>query len=689
MNLLIGFGKKSGFLRLFCACLGLCLAASAQALEEFKLHLDQLAQGSLRLTDLNLSLQIIDAQHLHLQVQAAQLHLPGFVQPLRKIKLSCARLEDSPTQLRCDDAQLYTPDLLDSRARNIRWRYQKASGALEINAPRLVIAGLRLSFNFSTTKGWQLSAPAQTLPAKALFQRAQAFFNLLPGWTLEGAVKIKHLQVGTQPKQMFGFKTDLSSENFNFSNAAGTQVGEKLALDVQVQATSTPTTWEFDPQISLRAGELYLSPLYMQVQQSVQLNTSFSWNGAQHVVRISQLDYQHADFFRVQGNLSLGFQPTLHVQTAQLKLPRCDLAKVQHSYLQTWLQDQGWGELHSSGALDGELHWQAKDSHAQITLQPISLTTPSGGINGLTGTLHWHSQQARATHLHWDKLHWKAFDIPARQLNLRLQGDGGTLLSPLEVPLFDGALHLTQLGFDKLSSSEPELSLSGRIEPISMIQISQALGLPPLGGQLAAMIPKIFYHKHQLEMDGALLLQVFGGDIVIHRLSLQDPLGALPLLNAAIDIQRLDLQTLTQFFEFGEISGRLSGQVENLQLAHWQPVQFDAYVSTPDGESGGRISQKAVRNLSSLGGGGMADALSRGVLSFFESFSYARLGVGCRLRNKVCTMRGVATAENGYYLVQGGGLPRIDVKGFNPQVDWDVLLDRLANVTQLGTPVIR
>ncbi len=33
-------------------------------------------------------------------------------------------------------------------------------------------------------------------------------------------------------------------------------------------------------------------------------------------------------------------------------------------------------------------------------------------------------------------------------------------------------------------------------------------------------------------------------------------------------------------------------------------------------------------------------------------------------------MGGVAPAESGYYLVQGRGLPRIDVVGFASEVDW-------------------
>ena len=53
-------------------------------------------------------------------------------------------------------------------------------------------------------------------------------------------------------------------------------------------------------------------------------------------------------------------------------------------------------------------------------------------------------------------------------------------------------------------------------------------------------------------------------------------------------------------------------------------------------------------------------------------------------------MDGVAPAEGGYYIVEGGGLPpRIDVRGFNRRVDWEMLLSRLQLIVTSDGPVIR
>jgi hypothetical protein len=152
-------------------------------------------------------------------------------------------------------------------------------------------------------------------------------------------------------------------------------------------------------------------------------------------------------------------------------------------------------------------------------------------------------------------------------------------------------------------------------------------------------------------------------------------------MTADIEIQKLDLDQLTKKFEFGNITGRLSGYINTLELENWHPVTFFAWLGTPDDDdSSHRISQKAVKNIASIGGGAASDLLSRSFLGFFETFGYDKIGVGCYLHNGVCQMQGLEAIGEGYYLIKGGGLPRIDVLGYNPQVNWDVLVERLGRV---------
>lgn len=129
-------------------------------------------------------------------------------------------------------------------------------------------------------------------------------------------------------------------------------------------------------------------------------------------------------------------------------------------------------------------------------------------------------------------------------------------------------------------------------------------------------------------------------------------------------------------------------------MLNWRPVAMDMHFYTPANDrSQHRISQRAVENLASVGGGGAAAVLSSGFLKFFDVFAYDRIGLRCVLDNGVCRMSGAGSAKaggagNGYYIVKGSGIPRIDVVGFRDAVSWQRLVQQLAAITRSGSPSV-
>jgi hypothetical protein len=47
---------------------------------------------------------------------------------------------------------------------------------------------------------------------------------------------------------------------------------------------------------------------------------------------------------------------------------------------------------------------------------------------------------------------------------------------------------------------------------------------------------------------------------------------------------------------------------------------------------------------------------------------------------------GAARADGGFTIVRGGGIPALDVIGYNRRVDWNELVDRLQRVVAEGRP---
>jgi len=87
------------------------------------------------------------------------------------------------------------------------------------------------------------------------------------------------------------------------------------------------------------------------------------------------------------------------------------------------------------------------------------------------------------------------------------------------------------------------------------------------------------------------------------------------------------------------------------------------------------------------GGGSVVQALQSGVLKFFDEYSYEKLGIRCRLRGDVCEMSGIEPAPNGYYIVKGAGIPRIDIMGNQGRVNWNQLMSSIATAEFGGASV--
>lgn len=264
-------------------------------------------------------------------------------------------------------------------------------------------------------------------------------------------------------------------------------------------------------------------------------------------------------------------------------------------------------------------------------------------------------------------------------------GHDFALIGGAHIPLFDGAVDLSGFTVERAAQPDMSLQLDATLQPVSVSRLCAAFGWPEFGGTVGGRLTDLRLRDGVMTLGTTLRADVFDGRVSIADLRLEQPFSQWPRFSASIAIDRVDLEQVTSAFSFGLITGRLSGEIDDLQLFNWSPVSFDAKLYTPkDDKSRHRISQRAVNNIGRLGGsgGGIGAALSSGFLRFFDEFNYDRLGISCKLENEVCTMNGVEPAGVGYYLVKGKSIPRIDVIGNSRRVDWPRLVSQLKAATQ-------
>jgi hypothetical protein len=301
------------------------------------------------------------------------------------------------------------------------------------------------------------------------------------------------------------------------------------------------------------------------------------------------------------------------------------------------------------------------------------------------GSVRWSSRGPGAAALQVGGGRWEKLALGAFALDAALE-PAGLRLAGARIPLLDGTLVLQDLALG-WSAAGWEGSGGVVLEPVSMPLLSEALGLPLMAGVMSAALPGLQVGPGELVLDGTLAVSVFGGWLQASGLRVREPFGVASHLTAEIEARHIDLAQLTETFSFGSITGHIDADVRGLELSNWRPAAFDARIASIAGDERRRISQRAVENISALGGGGALAAVQRSVLRLFETFGYRELGLRCRLANGVCEMGGLdaepdggVRADGGFTIVRGGGIPALDVIGYNRRVDWNELVARLQRV---------
>lgn len=476
-------------------------------------------------------------------------------------------------------------------------------------------------------------------------------------------------------------------DGMGFDSPGGKLAGQKLSGSGRLGIDSHADSASIDLDASLRGGEILLGPLYAALPaHAVQL--SVATRSQKGVLSIPRLRLTDPDALQLEGEL--GFDANGDLTQLQLDRFSARLPAAYDRYGKGWLRTLGIDELVGAGEVSGQISMNASGPTAfALQTSGLDLSFAQGrlGVMGLRGALDWNVTGDRpATKLGWRAL--QVYRIPngAAEGNWRSRGGALTLEKPLAIPVLDGQLRVQSLAWEPAAASGERLQTSLALTQIDMAALCRALGWPEFKGTVGGAIPSMRYVDDRMEMGGGLSLNIFDGFVDITRMTVAQPFGNAPVLTGNISLRQLDLGLLTSVFDFGGITGRLDGALDDLRLVAWKPAAFKASFVANDG---GRISQKAVNNLTAVGGGGIAGGLQGTVLKIFKTFGYKRIGLTCALKGDVCSMGGLGNAKDGYTIVEGSGLPRLTVVGHQREVDWPTLVRRLQAATEGAGPVIR
>lgn len=485
----------------------------------------------------------------------------------------------------------------------------------------------------------------------------------------------------------------VTGEEMGFDTAAGTVAAAGVAGRVDFDWQARADGWRGQADVRVQGGEVLAGSFYTSLSEEP-LAVSATLAASEDIWRVEALDVEHAGALSLSATATWDWGPEQGLRELDARLAELRFPAFYTHYLQPVLAQYGFGELRTAGGMGGRVTMEdGQVDSLELVLNHLDVSDSRERLDltGLNGDVRWRREgELRPSHVTWQGGRIYRIDIGSADIRAEAAGGDFRLTRETLLPVLDGALVINALRVDDWFGERPELLFDARLMPISLGTLSGALGWPELQGTLAGRLPELTLKDGVYRLGGSLMVDVFDGTVLVENLRMERPFGVLPKLVADIQLNDLDLESLTGTFTIGRITGRVDGYLRNLRLLDWQAVHFDARLATPaDDESSHRISQRAVDTLSNLGGGGAGGALSRTFLRVFDDFAYRRLGIACELRNNVCEMNGVAPApDGGYYIVEGGGLPRVHVIGYVRRVDWPVLIDQLMRSMQGQPPTV-
>lgn len=583
---------------------------------------------------------------------------------------------------------------------------EEGARGLRLKGEHLRLAGG--AFTLSATLGgrhWAFGLDAANVAGDALLRLGRDWVNVPKDFSVQGSLDASLQLAGRTDARLptvatLGFR----GKNLAFSNAEGSIAAENVDLDGEFELQATAGGgFGFTGRLASTRGEALFDNFYLKLA-SYPTRIDFAGFVEGNRLEISSLDLQQQGLLQASASAQVS-QPKnfldapvdldgLKIDSAKLVLQELRFPAVYTSYLQTALAGGALDSLESSGSIAGTL--EIRDNRpisGNLQLDDLYLRDTKGlfFIEDLRGRVCWvpdDEEPLEPSVISWDSA--GTYDVRGASSSMRLvlRGRSGSLLEPVRLPVFDGAINVQELRIRDAGLPSMQVQFTGEIEPISLAEISKAFGWPALGGFVTGRIPAVEYKDDTLRFGGDLEAEIFDGIVRGSNIKLSDPLGRWPRLTADLALENLDLETITSTLEFGAITGRIEGRLDRLELFAWAPVAFDAWLRTPATDRSRKlISVDAINNIANVGGTagtGVAAAMQGGLLRFFSRYRYKQLAIRCVLEDDVCQLSGSPIAGNRYYLLEGAGLPRVDIIGNSGRIQWSELVDQIAWQIQTG-----
>jgi hypothetical protein len=217
--------------------------------------------------------------------------------------------------------------------------------------------------------------------------------------------------------------------------------------------------------------------------------------------------------------------------------------------------------------------------------------------------------------------------------------------------LFGGELEWNHMRILHWQTAKPEAHGNLVIHNMDISQDQLHFSALPKRGALSGTIEQIIASQDLVSVSGALNLFVFGGRIGIYSFFIKYPFTDFTIAGMDGFCENIDLEPLTEYFNFGQMSGVISGKMANMEVIVPppgstdlpQPIRFDIDLKSVKKGNGG-ISQETLAKIVDLG---QTPGLARDMIQR-KRYEYSQLGLRAILHGDDLQLYG--TLKDNYFL---------------------------------------
>ena len=178
-------------------------------------------------------------------------------------------------------------------------------------------------------------------------------------------------------------------------------------------------------------------------------------------------------------------------------------------------------------------------------------------------------------------LSYGPLEIENVRLNPLIISNNFFIKDSFKVPVFGGTIDIRDVSVENIINSDRKIELGFQLNNISLEALTTTYKLTPFEGVLSSSVISFQQQGQRLHSDDEINIKLFGGDITIRNLTLNNFLKPMTEIGFSAKVKHLDLGKMSNTYrEWGNITGIINGNIEDFKIVAGEPSGFEIEMKT-------------------------------------------------------------------------------------------------------------